>query len=101
MTPHQILIVVIRLLALLWFLYVLSNVGMFIGMAEALWSIGIGRPLLGVFGLVQLGACVLLWLFPATLASKLLRDGARPIPLEWADRTVAGADPDWRGSMGA
>lgn len=79
MTPHQILIVVIRLLALLWFLFTISNAGTFYGIAEALKGMSVGPGMLWALGLVQLAACAFMWFFPATLASKLLRDGARPI----------------------
>jgi hypothetical protein len=76
-TPHQILIVAIRLLAIFWFLGVLAQLPTVLvtmqemrGVASSFWL----SPLL------QLLVCAFLWLFPATLASKLLRSGSEPIP---------------------
>lgn len=87
MTPHQILIVAIRLLAIFWFLGVLAQLPTVVitmqemgGVASSFWL----SPLLQVL------ICAFLWLFPAALASKLLRPGSEPIP--------AGSVPfsDWR-----
>ena len=76
MTPHQILIVAIRLLAIFWFLGVLAQLPTVLitiqemrGVASSFWL----SPIL------QFLVCVFLWLFPATLASKLLRSGSEPI----------------------
>lgn len=77
MTPHQILIVAIRLLAIFWLLGVLAQLPTVLitmremgGVASSFWL----SPLL------QFLVCAFLWLFPATLASKLLRSGNEPIP---------------------
>jgi hypothetical protein len=76
-TPHQILIVAIRLLAIFWFLGVLAQLPTVLitmremrGVASSFW----------VSPLLQFLVCAFLWLFPATLASKLLRSGGEPIP---------------------
>lgn len=79
MAPHQILIVAIRFLALIWFLYTASNVGTFYATIVEFENLNLGLGMLWASGLLQLAACVFLWLFPATVASKLLRDGSQPI----------------------
>lgn len=79
MTPHQLLIVAIRLLALIWFLYTVANVGTFYATILEFEDLNLGLGMLWASGLLQLAACVFLWVFPATLASKLLRDGSQAI----------------------
>jgi hypothetical protein len=92
MTPHQILIVGIRLLVILWLLNIFGQVAsglaaaVHVGEELMLWArltwVSIG---------IQVAVCALLWFFPATLASKLLRGGDVPvvsasIPFsEWRD----------------
>lgn len=72
MTPHQILVVVIRLLAILWALQLLTLIGPTFSVVEqseeqfaTMWV-----PLV-----LQFIVCVWLWVFPATLAARLLRSG--------------------------
>jgi hypothetical protein len=104
-TPHQILVVVIRLLAILWALHLLTLISPTFAALEqsedqfaTLWV-----PLL-----LQFIACVWLWIFPATLAAKLLRSGSSQVRVsdtslaEWQNLALiavgvfvlAGAVPD-------
>lgn len=76
MTPHQILIVAIRLLAIYWLLGVLGQLAPAIATMDEL---GADSAMIGVPLAVQLAICLFLWLFPATLASMLLRDGGSPV----------------------
>lgn len=89
MTAHQTTTLIIRLLGVVWFLFLLSHVG-----ALAIYLSGESgpKPAVGfVLGmeLIQLAGCALLWLFPATIAAKLLpstlSNTPRPpsTPLEW------------------
>lgn len=94
MTPHQILIVGIRLLVIFWVLSLLGQAGVLLNTIQNMDVSA--RPFLITFGL-QLVAIVLLWLFPATLASKLLRAGNVPVQTsavafdEWRDLVFVGA----------
>jgi hypothetical protein len=87
-TPHQILIVGIRLLAIFWFFGVLGQIAAAIATLE---QMGAGTLPIWISAGIQFAVCVLLWFFPATLASKLLRDGksvvsAASVPFtEWRD----------------
>lgn len=93
MTPHQILIVGIRLLVIFWFLSLLGQAG---AVLTPLQGMDVSAtPFLISMGL-QLVAIVALWLFPATLASKLLRAGNVPVQAsavafdEWRDLLLVG-----------
>ena len=93
MTPHQILIVGIRLLVIFWFLSILGQLG---AVLTTIQSMAVASaPFLISLG-VQIVAMVLLWLFPATLATKLLRSGNVPVQTnavpfdEWRDLVFVG-----------
>lgn len=93
MTPHQILIVGIRLLVIFW---LLSLLGQAAAIPATIRSTDVSvTPFLISVGL-QLVAIVVLWLFPATLASKLLRSGNVPVQAsaapfdEWRDLMFVG-----------
>lgn len=93
MTPHQILIVVTRVLVIFWFL---SLLGQAAAIPSTIRNTGVSAtPFLITLGL-QLVAIVVLWLFPATLASKLLRAGNVPVQTsavpfdEWRDLVFVG-----------
>lgn len=87
-TPHQILIVGIRLLAIFWFLGVLGQVAAAVATVE---QMGAATLPIWVSAGIQFAVCVFLWLFPATLASRLLRGGnsvvsAGSVPFDqWRD----------------
>ena len=88
MTPHQILIVAIRILAIFCFVSVLGRIAAAIVTMEQL---GVTALSIWVAAGIELGVCVYLWLFPATLAAKLLRDGHSVVSVgsvpftEWRD----------------
>lgn len=90
MTPHQILIVGIRLLVIFWFL---SLLGQAAAIPATIQNTDVSaKPFVITLGL-QLVAIVVLWLFPATLASKLLRAGNVPV------QSTAVAFDEWRDLM--
>jgi hypothetical protein len=90
MTPHQIVVVVLRLGALVWLLYTFTHVfGLFAvtrGDPDALLS----RPIVLFSAAFQVIVCLALWFFPSTIAANLLprapdaneRAPVRPIT-EW------------------
>lgn len=88
MTPNQISIVGIRLLVIVWLLSVIGQVA---GALVATEHGGLDAEVLWTAAGVQLLVCVFLWLFPAMVASKLLRGGmesvsAGSVPFhEWRD----------------
>lgn len=75
MSPHQTLIVVVRLISVAWILYILSQIG---PVAAASEQIGIAPHLLWGFLGFQSLICIFLWLFPSSFASQLLRSGQKP-----------------------
>lgn len=93
MIPHQILIVGIRLLVIFWFISLLGQIGVILTTLQD--PTVASAPFVISFGL-QLVAVVVLWLFPATLASKLLRGGNVPVQPgavtfeEWRDLVLVG-----------
>lgn len=89
MTPHQILIVVIRLLAIILFLRLVA------GSAPALRAVGEAPLVIWIIFALQFVVCAFMWFFPATLASILLRSGdkrvsAASVPFDnWRQLAVA------------
>jgi hypothetical protein len=71
MTPHQIVVVALRLVAVVWAWSTISQ-----GIVLAFGRFGEMDPatvrLTAFIGFVQLSLCVYLWFFPATIARKLL-----------------------------
>jgi hypothetical protein len=87
MTPHQILIVAIRLLVIFWFFSILGHAG---ALLTTVQNMAISSEPFVISLAVQIVAIVLLWLFPSTLAAKLLRAGNVPV------QTSAVAFDEWR-----
>lgn len=93
MTPHQILIVGIRLLVIFWFFSLLGQAGVILTTVREM-SVSASPFVISLA--VQIVASVLLWLFPATLAAKLLRAGNAPVQAsavpfdEWRDLVFVG-----------
>ncbi|GFE88715.1 hypothetical protein [Steroidobacter agaridevorans] len=93
MTPHQILIVGIRVLVIFWFL---SLIGQAAALPGTIQNTDISAKPFLITLVLQLVAIVVLWLFPATLASKLLRASnvqVQPsaVPFdEWRDLVFVG-----------
>ena len=77
MTPHQILIVGIRLLAVFWLLNVLAQVPIVIVTFEHTETAPFAT--FGWLG-IQFAISLVLWFFPATFAGMLLRSGSTPAP---------------------
>ena len=70
MTPHQILAAFTRLLAIWWLLYVVSQTpGLYVHNEHLQLD---NRTPVIVITVLQLGICAFLWMFPATVARKLL-----------------------------
>lgn len=87
MTPHQILIVGIRLLVILWFFSLLGQAGVILTTVR---EMSVSSSPFVISLAFQIVASGLLWLFPATLAAKLLRAGNVPV------QTSAVASEQWR-----
>jgi len=87
MTPHQILIVAIRLLVIFWFFSILGQAG---ALLTTIQNMAVSSTPFVISLAVQIVAIVLLWLFPSTLAAKLLRAGNVPV------QTSAVAFDEWR-----
>lgn len=92
MTPHQIIVVGLRLLAIIW---LLLGIGTLIG---AYPQIGPNPGAFAIatlaFAVLQVIPCVVLWFFPATLARKLLpspkNDVVSPAPAGATDWLTLG-----------
>jgi hypothetical protein len=71
-SPLQILIVCLRLVALVWVLYTLNHLyGLFAFLVNGPTP-SISRSAVWFFALLQLATCGVLWFFPATIARGLL-----------------------------
>jgi hypothetical protein len=71
MTPHQIVVVGLRLLAVAWVLLLLGQIPMLYGQSAA-YSGTFTMRYIGGFSALQLMVCAVLWFFPASIAGKLL-----------------------------
>jgi hypothetical protein len=89
-TPHQIVVVLLRLLALIWLLFTLTHMyGLFV-VYDSGEGVGISRPIVLFSAVFQVFVCLALWFFPSTIAANLLRSEqpahepapTRP-PVEW------------------
>jgi hypothetical protein len=89
MTPHQIVVVGLRLLAVVWLLYMVGQVPLLLAQSIASPD-GFSVPLMGAFAVVNLAVCAILWSFPATIATKLL-----PSPKNDVVYENAPASHDW------
>lgn len=89
MSPHQILTVCIRLVAVIWLLYTVSHLDSLFAYLDADSRLLLNKTTVLIFALLQVAACAILWFFPRSIAAKLLpgRDtDATPAPsssLEW------------------
>jgi hypothetical protein len=87
MTPHQIVVVVLRLGALVWLLYTFSHVIGLFAVLRAEPGALLNRPIVLFSAAFQVIVCMALWFFPSTIAANLLRSApesnepasARPI----------------------
>ena len=93
MTPHQILIVAIRVLAIVWLLKTIGHLRVALGLVAVSGPEVQVAPAF-VIPILELAACIFLWFFPATVSRRLLRDGDKQVastefPLsEWQSTAV-------------
>ena len=73
MTPHQIVVVVLRLIALIWLLYTLTHVFGLFAVIRADPEALVSRPIVMFSAAFQVIVCLVLWFFPSTIAANLLR----------------------------
>jgi hypothetical protein len=71
MVPHQILAVCLRAVAVVWLLYLLSSVVSILQVAAGPDS-GVPWGYFIVTNVLQLVGCAILWIFPFSIANKLL-----------------------------
>jgi hypothetical protein len=76
-TPHQILVVAVRIFAIVWLLNSIGHLLAILRYSDTSepysWTaISLMWPILELIG------CVFLWFFPATLSRRLLRDTSKP-----------------------
>ncbi len=83
MSPHQILTVCIRLVAIVWLLYTISHLDSLFAYLNEGSQLQLDKTTVLIFASLQGAACAVLWLFPRSIAAKLLpgRDtNATPAP---------------------
>lgn len=82
MTPHQIIAVFLRLVALVWVLFVVSHLHSLFLYLDHTTYLQINKVVVWVFAAIQIAVCALLWFFPRSIASRLLRsrDAHEPAP---------------------
>lgn len=78
MTPHQILIVATRLVAILWFFHALGHTASILTLVPSPGFDEANLPLVWALAIVELIVCAVLWLFPATIARWLLPGSDTP-----------------------
>jgi hypothetical protein len=88
MTPHQIVVVCLRLLAVAWLLTLIGSLYPQFAFSDPGFE-EMRVPLL-IYFFLQLIPCVVLWFFPATLATKLL-----PSPKNEVVSAVPTGMSDW------
>ena len=71
MTPHQIVVVGLRLVAILWLVHVVAQLPLIFAQSTINPDAS-DAPLVGVVGFIQIAFCAILWFFPASIARKLL-----------------------------
>jgi hypothetical protein len=87
--PHQIIIVCLRLSAMIWLLYVLSHSYGLFSYANNSAEVALSKSTVTLFMVLQIATCVVLWFFPASIASMLLptasanRDASPPNLVQW------------------
>src|SRR6187399_2121452 len=75
MTPQQIVVVLLRLIALLWLLFTLTHMYGLFAVYHGGEGLGISRPIVMLSAAFQVFVCFALWFFPSTIAANLLRSG--------------------------
>ena len=94
MTPHQILIVAIRLVAIFWFFHAVSHTAGILSLVPSAGFEESSLPFVWGLAAAEMITCVILWLAPATIARRLLPSGEAPASspapalLEWQTMAV-------------
>ena len=73
MTPHQIVVVLLRLSAMIWLLFTLTHMYGIFAVYDYAEGVGLSRPIVLLSAAFQVFVCLALWFFPSTIASNLLR----------------------------
>jgi len=76
MTPIQIVALGLRMVALIWLLYTLNHLYSLFAYVSDDSRIAISKSVVGLFALLQIATCAVLWFFPTTIAEKLLPSAA-------------------------
>jgi hypothetical protein len=72
MSPHQILTVCIRLVAIVWLLFTISHIDSLFAYLNEGSRLQLDKTSVYFFASLQVAACVVLWMFPRSVAAKLL-----------------------------
>ena len=94
MTPHQILIVAIRLIAIFWFFHAVGHTASILTLVPSAGFDESNLPFVWGLSAAEMIACVFLWVAPATIARWLLpgsqTPASSPAPalLEWQTMAV-------------
>jgi len=90
MTPHQIVVVILRLVAMVWLIHTLTHMYGLFTVFEDGSGVSLSRSVVSLSAVFQVFVCLALWFFPSTIAANLLRSGqpahepALPRPMiEW------------------
>lgn len=96
MTPHHIVVICIRLVAIALLLYTLSHLHELFAFMNDDAQVKLNKTAVWTFALIQVGVSGILWFFPRTIASKLLptRDSHQAAPaarlMDWQTLVVVG-----------
>lgn len=90
MTPHQIVVVILRLVAMVWLIHTLTHMYGLFAVFDDASGVRLSRPIVLLSAVFQVFVCLALWFFPSTIAATLLRSAqpsneptpARPM-VEW------------------
>lgn len=80
MTPLQIVALVLRLVALIWLLFTVNHLHGLFAYVNNDSGIVITKSVIWLFAILQIATCAVLWLFPTTIAEKLLPSASTTEP---------------------
>jgi hypothetical protein len=80
MSPHQILTVCIRLVALIWLLYTVSHLDSLFAYLNEGSRLQLDKTTVLIFASLQVATCAVFWLFPRSIAAKLLPGRDTDVP---------------------
>jgi hypothetical protein len=75
-TPLHLVALGIRLVALIWVLYTVSHLHGLFAYMNSSSGVSINKGVIWLFAGLQIATCAVLWVFPATIAKKLLPSSA-------------------------